>query len=364
MHKNRIRIGFVGLKPDSQWAARAHIPALKYLSDEFEITGVANSSLQSSQAAAIALGIPHAFEDAYALIQSPEVDLIVVTVKVPFHRELVLAALSAGKHVFCEWPLGNGLTEAREMADLAGTKGLIGATSTQMRVAPEVVYLKTLIAQGYIGKVLSTTLTGSGGGWGAATVADQAYTFDKSKGATLLSIPLGHTLAGFVDVLGDIDSLSARMLNLRKSVLVTDADETVPKTTEDQIMVHRALKNGAAFSVHYRGGLSRGTNFLWEINGTEGDIQVTAPVGHPQLVPLSIHGARGDEKALKPLHPSADGIAGWPENPMVRNIAHVYELIAKDIQSGTRTAPSFHDAVKLHETLERIERSAETAGRA
>ena len=44
---------------------------------------------------------------------------MVVSVKVPFHHELVLAALEAGKAVLCEWPLGNGLTEATEMAALA-----------------------------------------------------------------------------------------------------------------------------------------------------------------------------------------------------------------------------------------------------
>ena len=49
-----------------------------------------------------------------------------------------------------------------------------------------------------------------------------------------------------------------------------------PKNAEDQILVIGQLESGAAASVHYRGGLSRGTNLLWEINGTEGDIQVTA----------------------------------------------------------------------------------------
>jgi len=48
-------------------------------------------------------------------------------------------------------------------------------------------------------------------------------------------------------------------------------------------MVIGTLKSGAAISIHYRGGMSKGTNFLWEINGTEGDIQVTGNIGHGQL---------------------------------------------------------------------------------
>lgn len=354
-----IRVGFIGLNPGIHWAATAHIPALKALPDEFVVLGVANTSLASARNAAEAFGLPHAFENAQALVNSPEIDLVVVTVKVPHHRELVAAALNAGKHVYCEWPLGNGLAEARELADLAEAKGVVAAIGTQMRVAPEVEYLRQLIADGYVGEVLSTTLVGSGGPWGGGeTDAAHAYLYDKSNGATLLSIPLGHTLAGMREVLGDFGDLSARMINRRNTRYVTDTRETIPSTSHDQILVHGALDSGAAFSIHYRGGMSRGTNLLWEINGTDGDIQVTGANGHGQIVQLSIRGANGDTSELAPLTPPASAYNGWPDNSVARNVARVYALIAQDIRSGTRSAPSFRDAVALHETLDAIERSA------
>src|SRR5690606_29072582 len=110
-----------------------------------------NTSLASARKAADAFGLPHAFENPQALVGSPEIDLVVVTVRVPYHRELVTAALNAGKHVYCEWPLGNGLAEARELAALAEAGGQVAAVGTQMRVAPEVEYLRQLIADGYVG---------------------------------------------------------------------------------------------------------------------------------------------------------------------------------------------------------------------
>lgn len=131
-----IRVGFIGLNPGIHWAATGHIPALKALQDQFVVARVANTSLASAKNAANAFGLPHAFENAQALVNSPEIDLVVVTVKVPHHRELVTAALNAGKHVYCEWPLGNGLAEAQELADLADAKGVVAAVGTQMRVAP------------------------------------------------------------------------------------------------------------------------------------------------------------------------------------------------------------------------------------
>ncbi len=353
-----IRVGFIGLNPGIHWAATAHIPALKALPDHYEVVGVANTSLASAQKAADAFGLPHAFDNARALVNSPEVDLVVVTVKVPHHYELVSAALNAGKHVYCEWPLGNGLAEARELADLAEAKGVVAAVGTQMRVAPEVDYLRQLVVDGYVGEVLSTTLVGSGGQWGAETDAAHAYLYDQGNGATLLSIPLGHTLAGMREVLGSFGDISARMINRRKTVHVTDTGETIPTNAADQILVQGALESGVAVSIHYRGGMSRGTNLLWEINGTDGDIQVTGATGHAQIVQLSIRGAKGDASKLTQLTPPASAYEGWPDTSVARNVARIYALIAEDIRSGTRAAPSFRDAVALHEVIDTVERSA------
>lgn len=353
-----IRVGFIGLNPGIHWAATAHIPALKALPHEYRVVGVANTSLASSKKAAEAFGLPHAFESAQALVEAPEIDLVVITVKVPHHGALVTAALNAGKHVYCEWPLGNGLVEARQLADLAEEKGVVAAVGTQMRVAPEVAYLRQLIVEGYVGQVLSTTLVGSGNSWGAETDAAHTYLYDRSNGATMLSIPLGHTLAGMRDVLGEFSDLSARMVTRRNTVHVTDTGETIPVTSPDQVLVHGILASGAAFSIHYRGGMFRGTNLLWEINGTEGDIQVTGANGHAQLVQLSIRGARGEARELAPLAPPALAYDGWPSDAIPGNVARIYALVAQDIRSGTRSAPSFRDAVALHEVIDAIEKSA------
>ncbi|MBJ6980861.1 Gfo/Idh/MocA family oxidoreductase [Luteimonas sp. MC1572] len=356
MSNPRIRVGIIGLNPGIHWAAMAHVPALAALPGDFELVGVANTSRASAERAATAFGLAHAFENAQALVASPDVDLVVVTVKVPHHHALVTAALAAGKHVYCEWPLGNGLEEARELADLAEARGVVAAVGTQMRVAPELQHVRDLVAGGYVGEVLSTTLVGSGGQWGAMTDAAHAYLYDVDNGATLLSIPLGHTLAGFRDVLGGFRHLSARLVNRRQTVDVTDAGTTIPTTTPDQVLVQGTLDSGAAFSIHYRGGMSRGTNLLWEINGTEGDILVTAASGHAQLEQLAVTGANGDATAMTALMPPPGSYEGWPDNAVARNVARMYALIAGDIRHGTRSAPHFRDAVALHETLDAIQR--------
>jgi predicted dehydrogenase len=99
----RFRIGIVGLSAERGWATMAHIPALRALSDVFEIAGVANTSLASAQAAAAAFDIPRAFENVAELVASPDIDVVVVTVKVPYHKEVVEAALVNGR-LAMDWP--------------------------------------------------------------------------------------------------------------------------------------------------------------------------------------------------------------------------------------------------------------------
>jgi predicted dehydrogenase len=78
---------------------------------------------QSADAAGNVFGVPAAFDNHQELVNSPTVDVVAITVKVPCHLELATAALSAGKAVYCEWPLGNGLTEAETLAALRWRTG-------------------------------------------------------------------------------------------------------------------------------------------------------------------------------------------------------------------------------------------------
>src|SRR6266849_4917720 len=199
MSKNgpkRIRVGIIGANPDRGWAALAHIPALKSLSDDFEITALSTSRRESAEAASQRFSVPLAFDNHQDLVNSTDVDVVAITVKVPHHFELASAALAAGKAVYCEWPLGNGLKEAQNLAALAKEKGVLAVAGLQARSAPPVAYVRDLIRQGYVGEVLSTSLFGSGMGWGPTVPPFNAYMNDRKNGATMLSVALGHAADG------------------------------------------------------------------------------------------------------------------------------------------------------------------------
>src|SRR5437867_4555375 len=289
----RIRVGIIGANPDRGWAAQAHIPALKSLSDDFEITALSTTRRESADAADQLFGVAAAFDNHQELVNSPDVDVVAVTVKVPYHLELATAALEAGKAVYCEWPLGNGLEEAETLAALAEKQGVLAVAGLQARSAPAVAYVRDLVEQGYVGEVLSTTLVGSGMGWGPTAEPVNAYLNDKKNGATMLAIALGHAGDALCHCLGEVRELSATMTVRRRSFTIAGTGERKSMTTEDQVVVSGLLDGGAAFSIHYRGGVSRGTNLLWEINGTEGDLQLTAAGGQAQIFEMTVHGGIG-----------------------------------------------------------------------
>src|SRR3989475_343990 len=214
----RIRVGIIGANPDRGWAAQAHIPALKSLSDDFEITALSTSRRESADAASKLFGVPVAFDNHQDLVNRADVDVVAITVKVPYHLELATAALDAGKAVYCEWPLGNGLKEAETLAALAKEKGVLAVAGLQARSAPSVAYVHDMIKQGYVGEVLSTTLIGSGMGWGPTVEPYNVYTNDRKNGATMLSIALGHATDALCHCLGEVLELSATMTVRRKSL--------------------------------------------------------------------------------------------------------------------------------------------------
>src|SRR5438874_2994011 len=218
----RIRVGIIGANPDRGWAAQAHIPALKSLSDDFEITALSASRRESADAASKLFGVPLAFDNHQDLVNSADVDVVAVTVKVPHHLELATAALNAGKAVYCEWPLGNGLDEARRLAAVAKKKGALAVAGLQARSSPPVAYVRDLIEQGYVGEVLSTSLIGSGMGWGPTVEPFNAYLNDKTNGATMLSIALGHAADALCHCLGEVRELSATMTVRRKSFTIAE----------------------------------------------------------------------------------------------------------------------------------------------
>src|SRR3989441_12910868 len=226
--KSTLGVGIIGVRPDRGWAATAHIPALRALPN-YEIRALSTHNAESARAAGEAFGVSAVFSDHEQMVTQPDIDVVAVTVKAPRHRELVDAALAAGKAVYCEWPLGRDLDDARAMAALAAKQGVHTVVGLQARQARAIEFVQQLLRDGYVGEVLSTTMVGLSIP-GDVVVQPNAYMLDKTNGANVLTIAVGHSLDILNYVLGEFTDLSA-VSNLRRPLItIEETGEQIVKT--------------------------------------------------------------------------------------------------------------------------------------
>lgn len=355
----QIGVGVIGASPlNPGWAIAAHIPAIRALPD-YELRAVSTSNRQSAEAAATAFGVL-AFDNYQELVTCPDVDLVVVTVKVRHHHAMVSAALAAGKMVLCEWPLGKDLGEARDLAERATISGVRTAIGLQGRFAPAIQHARKLIREGYVGQVLATTLVGSGIAWGPETERSRGYIFDVAEGASTLTVPTLHALDALNFMLGDFVDVGARLGMGRRWVHVKEDDRMLAVSAPDQIAIFGGLYSGATASIFYRGGVSRGSNLHWEINGTEGDLVVSSPIGNVQVADLRLSGARGTDISASDIElPGLQTDFDIPEVPG-GNTLRLYAQFADDIRNNTHLTPDFARACYQHEVIAAIEKASVT----
>jgi predicted dehydrogenase len=365
MPDSTLGVGIIGVSPVRGWAATAHIPALRALPN-YEIRALSARSAESARAAGEVFGVSTVFSNHEQLVTQPDIDVVAVTVKVPHHQELVTAALAAGKAVYCEWPLGRDLDDARAMAALAAEQGVRTVVGLQARQAPAIEFVQELLGDGYVGEVLSTTMVGLSVP-GGVVGQPNAYMLDRTNGANLLTISVGHSLDVLNHVLGEFVDLSAVSDLRRPRITIEETGEQVAKTAADQIAVIGTLTSGATASIHLREAVAGGTGFLWEINGTDGTLRITADAAQPQIFPLTVTGAHGRNELTELAAPAAL-TQKWPALTSLRgtpayNVGRAYAAFAADIDNGTHTVPDFADAVRRHEVIAAIERSAASGER-
>jgi predicted dehydrogenase len=365
-----IRVGIVGANPTRGWALSAHLPALSALPG-FEVTAVSTTRSESAAETAKRFSIPHSFDNAKALAENEDVDLVVISVKVPHHLELTKIALDAGKHVFTEWPLGANAEQAAELTDLAKERGVHHVIGLQGRRSPLVNYLRHLVREGYVGRVLSVTLSVASGQWGGPTIApDRTWTADRANGANLLTITGGHSLDTLRYSLGELAEVNGVVATLHPTAKVAGTDETVNITVPDNVLLNGRLENGAVVSVTFLSSPSllsapnlAGT--YWSVLGEEGTLTVTGNgLPHYADAGLTLQGHTGsgpiEELTVPPSFHRAP--AEVPEGP-AQNVAALYQSVADAIASGTPIEPNFSTALSLHHLLDAVQASSDDGER-
>jgi len=145
--KNELGWGFVG----ASTIAREHMHAAVEADPRSSVTAVMSSSPERAEAFAREHGVPAAHASLEHLLDDPRVDVVYVSTTNERHRDQVLAAAAAGKHVLCEKPLALTLDDARAMRDACAAAGVAMGTNHHLRHAPTHRAMRRLVEAGAIG---------------------------------------------------------------------------------------------------------------------------------------------------------------------------------------------------------------------
>ena len=352
-----IRVGIVGANPAYGWGSGVHRRVIERL-PEFTLQGVCTTREESAREAAERFGASLWFTDHEALTQHPDIDLVAICVKAPHHHAIAKAALNAGKHVYCEWPLATTVEEAQELAALAEAKGVKAMIGLHLRGSPVMRQAARLVADGYVGKLYGVTLHARIFGPVMRAMATRA------GGTTLLSIYGGHLIDALDHHFGPIEEMT-----MRSAIHLPPVDErgaAVERDAYDHLLFQGNLRDGALFQVDLAGVSMSGMGCSWRIDGSDGALLLsTRDPGLPAVESLLLQGARGGgpfepiavapelECAAIPAEP--DRYSAYPGNFASRealsSIGNLYTQLGEAIRSGGPVDPDFRRAADIQRRL-------------
>ena len=155
MTKPKLRIGLIG----TGFMGKAHVfgftsaPRVFDLPYDLELHTVADITDAAAARAAQTLGFAHATSDWRSIMANPEIDVVSITAPNALHKEMSLAAIAAGKHVYCEKPLAPLAADALEMTLAAEAKGVKTQVGFNYLCNPMMALAREMIEGGELGEI-------------------------------------------------------------------------------------------------------------------------------------------------------------------------------------------------------------------
>ena len=146
----KLRVAVIG----TGFVGKVHVENIRRQTDA-ELVAIADQSQEIASAFGAQLGIERAVGDYTELLADPSIDVVHICTPNVTHFPIAKAAIEAGKHVICEKPLAMSAAEAAGLVKLAHDKGVVHATSYNLRFYPNVAQMRRMVATGEVGEVLA-----------------------------------------------------------------------------------------------------------------------------------------------------------------------------------------------------------------
>jgi predicted dehydrogenase len=377
--ERQIGIGVIGMG----WMGRVHSASYRRVLEHFPDLGVRPRLLMAADVSedrrlhAERIGFETTTDDWRAVVEDPRVEVVNVTLPNAMHREVALAALEAGKHVWVEKPVGRGVEDTAAVAEAAKRAGVVTGVGFCYRFAPAVQHARALIEAGEIGEVNH---------YRGVFLADYANRADAAASwrfsrAEAGSGALGDLMAHVVDMthylVGPIDRLSGRtatMFPRRPRLPVGEGTHFSRVATDDLVDVDN--EDWAAALFEFGGGtvgsleasrviVGPRVQMRFEVHGTKGALSWELErMNELERFRLSDDG--GDDGYATILagaqHPDFAAFQPGAGVPMGYDDLRVLEArnFLANVRDGEQREPGVEEMLACARVLEAIERSAES----
>lgn len=255
--KKKLNWGILGC---AQIATGSVMPAIQD-SETGIIKAVASRGIEKSRAVAAEFGVEKAYGSYEELLNDEEIDAVYIPLPNHLHREWVIRAAQAGKHVLCEKPIALNSREAAEMVDACRQAGVHLAEAYMYRHHPRIAELQELIASGVIGELRSIRGT---------------FTYNDAEDYSNVRFKSAWGGGSLYDI-GCYPLTAARLLFGAEPEAVTVHALFSPEHDHVDMMASGLVEFPRGMSLIFDCGMWAFNRQLLEILGTEGRIELPMP---------------------------------------------------------------------------------------
>ena len=336
-----------------------------------ELVGVCTAHDETGQKAVREAGYQFATTDYRELLDRPDVHIINCCLPNHLHRDLLIDAIQAGKHVYCDKPLAMNLAEAEEIAEAARQGSRKYQMTLQYRFLPATLRAKQLVADGFLGRVFHFRAMYLHAGYVDAT-RPMSWRLDKTKGGGGALADLGsHIIDLMRHLLGEFQEVFASCETFVKERPVSKeaGASLAPVEVDDLAILHVKTQSGAVGTIE-ASRFATGTNdeLRFEIHGEKGAMKFN--LMDPNWLTVydcrDAEGPYGGDRGFKQIEtvqrypapavlPAPKLSVGW-----IRAHLHCLYDFLTHVAGDRPTCPSFEDGLAVQRIMEVAYRSSES----
>ena len=239
---------------------------------EIDLVGVCTAHADTAQAAARHGGYGFATTDLSELLHREDIDIIDCCTPNDSHRDVCVAALEAGKHVYCDKPLALNLVQAREIVRAAEESAGVGQVTFNYRFVPAIMRARQLIDDGRIGRVFHFRGVYMHSGY-VDPARPMTWRQDKQVSGAGALYDLGSHIVDLMrHLLGDYASVAASLETfINERPAAKGSSEMVQVEVDDWCLLNVRMESGAVGTIEAsRFATGSGDGLGFEIYGEKG----------------------------------------------------------------------------------------------